>query len=191
MTIVPKLREDRPGRGGDHESFLDQAIPGVRFIETNESPNAGMAGSHQHTTMDLPDFVTPAYTARVAQVVIANAASLARAPAAPTSPAANGSASAGVMLSWSAPASGAAVDHYVVVGRSVSENFYHARVSVPAGATSRMVTASDLGLGAGAFFVTVAAVDAQGHESLFAYPEYRCDTSCAVEPDALDVKKKI
>jgi hypothetical protein len=34
----------------------------------------------------------------------------------------------------------------------------------------------------------VAAVDAGGHESLFAYPEYRCDTvSCVVPSDALNV----
>jgi hypothetical protein len=51
------------------------------------------------------------------------------------------------------------------------------------------VQATDLGIGgASAFFVSVAAVDAQGHESLFAYPEYRCDgTSCVVPPGALDV----
>jgi hypothetical protein len=79
MTVVPKLREDRPGRGGDHESFIDRAYPGVRFIETVESPNAGTVASHQHSPNDLPSFVTPAYTARVAEVVIATAASLARA----------------------------------------------------------------------------------------------------------------
>ena len=53
------LREDRPGRGGDHESFLDQGIPGVRFIETVESPNAGTVASHQHSPNDLPTYVTP------------------------------------------------------------------------------------------------------------------------------------
>jgi hypothetical protein len=96
------------------------------------------------------------------------------------------------MVSWAAPASGSAVDHYVLAGRAVTENFYHSRVSVPKTATQKSVAASDLGIGgAPAFFVSVAAVDAQGHESLFAYPEYRCDaTSCVVEPDALDVTTK-
>ena len=47
----------------------------------------------------------------------------------------------------------------------------------------------DLGIaGQSAYFVSVAAVDAQGHESLFAYPEYRCDASgCVVPTGALDV----
>jgi hypothetical protein len=189
MTIVPKLREDRPGRGGDHESFLDAGIPGVRFIETNESPNAGTTASHQHSPNDLTDFVTPAYSARVGSIVVAVAATLARAPTAPQSPTASGSAAAGMTLSWAAPAGGSPVDHYVVVGRDVGENFYHDRVVVPAGATSATVSPSDLGIASStAVFISVAAVDSQGHESLFAYPEYRCDGSgCIVPAGALDV----
>jgi len=189
MTIVPVLREDRPGRGGDHESFLDQGIPGVRFIETVESPNAGTTASHQHSPNDLATFVTPAYTARVAQVVVATFASIARAPSPPLSIAASGNAGGPVSVTWGAPASGSAVDHYVVAGRATTENFYHARVAVPATGTSASVTAGALGIGgAPSFFVSVAAVDAQGHESLFAYPEYRCDgTSCVVQAGSLDV----
>jgi hypothetical protein len=104
-------------------------------------------------------------------------------------PSASGNAAGSVTLSWMAPASGAAVDHYVVVGRDVGENFYHARVVVPAGSTSHAVSAADLGIaGAAALFVSVAAVDAAGHESLFAYPEYRCDaTSCVVQAGSLNV----
>jgi peptidase M28-like protein len=189
MAIVPMLREDRPGRGGDHESFLDQGTPGVRFIETVESPDAGTIASHQHSPNDLMKYVTPAYTARVTEVVISSVASLARAPSPPLSIAATGSATEPVMLSWAPPASGAPVDHYVVAGRAVTENFYHVRIGVPKDTTLKSVTAKDLGLaGAPAFFVSVAAVDASGHESLFAYPEYRCDGSgCVVQPGSLNV----
>jgi len=189
MAIVPMLREDRPGRGGDHESFLDQGIPGVRFIETVESPDAGTIASHQHSPNDLMTYVTPAYTARVAQVVLSSVASLARAPSPPRSTTASGSATGPVMVSWAAPATGSAVDHYVVAGRAVTENFYHSKVSVPKTDSQKSVTAKDLGLnGAPAFFVSVAAVDADGHESLFAYPEYRCDaSSCVVQPGSLNV----
>jgi hypothetical protein len=76
-----------------------------------------------------------------------------------------------------------------VVGRDVGESFYHRRVVVPAGTTAKTVSAADLGLGSStALFISVAAVDAQGHESLFAYPEHRCDaTSCIVPAGALDV----
>jgi acetylornithine deacetylase/succinyl-diaminopimelate desuccinylase-like protein len=192
MTMVPMLREDRPGRGGDHESFLNQGIPGVRFIETVESPEAGTVASHQHSPNDQMQYLTPAYTVRVAQVVLASVASLARAPSPPLSIAASGNAGGPVTLTWTAPATGAAVDHYVVAGRAVTENFYHARVQVPGGTLTASVAAADLGIaGAPAFFLSVAAVDAQGHESLFAYPEYRCDSSsCVVQPGSTDVTAK-
>lgn len=189
MTMLPILREDRTGRGGDQESFNNVGIPAVRFIETAESPNAGTIASHQHSPNDLPMYVTPAYTARVVQIVLAVGASLARAPMPPQMGSATGGPAGPWTVSWSAPASGTAVDHYVIAARSTAENFYHTRVSVSASSTSRAVTTADLGLMAGAaFFVSVASVDAVGHESLYAYPEYRCDsTGCAVQAGSLDV----
>jgi len=182
MTMIPKLREDRPGRGGDHESFIDQGYPGVRFIEPVE------ALPHQHTADDLFTYVTPPYTARVARLVIAVGASLARAPSAPTAFAVSGTADSPA-LTWTAPAFGN-VDHYVVAAREVTENFY--RVRVPSVGTSAAMSAATLGVDPGAaYFVSVAAVDAAGHESLFAYPEYRCDSSgCVVPAAALNVTAK-
>jgi hypothetical protein len=191
MTMVPELREDRPGRGSDQESFINAGYPAVRVIETSESPNAATLASHQHSPNDLPMYVTPGYTSRIAQVVISVAASLARAPMSPQTIHATGNVSGSVMLTFAAPVSGPAVDHYVVAARPVTENFYHTRVTIPKDITSKSVTASDLGLAGGAFYISVAAVDAGGHESLFAYPEYRCDTtSCVVPPDSLDVTAK-
>jgi Zn-dependent M28 family amino/carboxypeptidase len=187
MTIVPELREDRPGRGGDHESFIAAGRPGVRFIETVESPNAGTTASHEHSPNDLLAYVTPTYTGRVAQVVASVAASLARAPDAPTSLSVSGN-SGGPMLSWSAPTTGA-VDHYVVAARATTENFYHARARVAGSLNHVAVAPSSLGVDpAKAYFVSVGAVDGGGHESLFAYPEYRCDPSqCVVPAAALNV----
>jgi hypothetical protein len=189
MTMLEQLREDRPTRGGDQQSFLDKSIPAVRFIETVESPNSGMAGSHQHTADDLPTYVSPDYTARIAQLVVATGASLERAPMAPSAATVSGSGSGPWTVGWMAPASGPAVDHYVIAARPSTQNFYATRVTVPVGTMSRSVTAAELGLsGSGTFYISVAAVDAIGHESLFAYPEYRCDTSsCVVPSDALDV----
>ena len=189
MTMVPVLREDRPMRGSDHESFLNLAYPAVHFIETVESANAGMPGSHQHTADDVPGFVTPAYAARIAEVVVSVAASLARAPMPPRMATAGGSGMGPWTISWTAPAAGPAVDRYVIAARPTTENFYRSRVVVPATKTSQPVTAADLGLSAGApFYVSVASIDAQGHESLFAYPELRCTTAgCMVPADALDV----
>jgi acetylornithine deacetylase/succinyl-diaminopimelate desuccinylase-like protein len=183
MTIVPELREDRPGRGGDHESFIAAGRPGVRFIETVESPNAGTTASHEHSPNDLLAYVTPAYTARIAQVVASVAASLARAPDAPASFTVSGNG-AGPKLGWSPPSTGAA-DHYVVAARATTENFYHARSRVAGSLNHAVVTPSALGVDpTKPYFVSVAAVDASGHESLFAYPEYRCDPMQCVVPSA-------
>lgn len=188
MTMLPVLREDRPGRGSDQTSFNDVGIPAVRFIEVMESENAGTNASHQHSPNDLPMFVTPAYTARIAQVVVAVAASLARAPMAPALESVKLAAAGAATLSWTAPASLPSADHYVISARPTTENLYQTRVLVPASSTTQQLTAADLGLPAGsAFFISVAAVDAAGHQSLFAYPEYRCDsTSCSVQAGSRD-----
>jgi hypothetical protein len=68
-----------------------------------------------------------------------------------------------------------------VAARSVSENFYRQRVVVNEG-DDNTISAQTLGLNPGdSFFVSVATVDSKGHESLFAWPEVRCDSSsCAI-----------
>jgi hypothetical protein len=184
MTMIAKLREDRVGRGGDHKSFIARSIPGVRFIEPNENL------AHQHSPDDLFVYVTPSYTARVTQVVAASAASLARAAPPPRTMVTSLLGANDVRLTWTAPAEGPAVDHYVVAARSTGENFYRTRVAVPASALAATVRiVEDLNLAASdAFYVSVAAVDAQGHESLFAYPEYRCTAAgCVVPAGSLNV----
>src|SRR5262245_28952873 len=187
MTLLPNLRQDRPGRGSDHISFLDKGVPGVRFIEALENT------AHPHNGNDTIANMTPAYMPRIARVVVAAAASLARAPGAPQAIVASGSAATSVTVGWTAPAVAGIIDHYVVAARPVSANFYVKRIAVPASATSATVTAADLGIAAGtSFFISVAAVDAGGHESLFAYPEYRCSsTVCEIQAGSLDLTTSI
>jgi hypothetical protein len=180
MAILPNLREDRPGRGSDHSSFLDSGIPGVRFIETAENT------SHQHSSNDLIANMTPAYMARMTTVVVATAASLARAPSSPRSIVASGSNSAPVTISWAAVPGG--VDHHVIAARPVTSNVYATRIVVSGSATSATVSPAALGISPGtSFFISVAAVDADGHESLFGYPEYRCSAACEVQSNSLSV----
>jgi len=185
MTMLPQLREDRPGRSSDHKPFIGRSIPAVRFIDVNEKL------SHQHSANDLYIYVTPAFTARLTQVVVASAASLARAPTPPQNMIATGISSSTVQLTWSPPASGSPVDHYVISARTAAENFYRTRLFVPGDLTSATADVSqDLGIPlAAAYYVSIAAVDAVGHESLYAYPEYRCDSTntCSQPADALDV----
>ena len=185
MTMLPQLREDRPGRSSDHEPFISRSVPGVRFIDANEKL------SHQHSPNDLFIYVTPAFTARVTQVEVASAASLARAPTAPLNMIATGTSLGTVQLTWSPPASGSSVDHYVISARTSAENLYRTRMVVSGNLTSATVDVfQDLGIPpATAYYVSIAAVDAAGHESLYAYPEYRCDSTntCSQPDDALDV----
>ena len=239
FEMLPKLRNDRPGRSSDQRSFTDNGIPAVRFMETvecspspidnagctvaanglctatNPSPlsllpaadprrgcilgfNPGEPTSgniaHQHSIEDKSTFVTAEYSARIAKVMAATAASLARAPIAPTFPKDSAgnfvapavSSTGAVTLNWQ---STDRVHHFVVAARPINENFYRQRVAVKGKATSRAVTPAELGLPAGQpFLISVAAVDNKGHESLFAYPEFRCDgSSCAVPAGALAI----
>jgi hypothetical protein len=211
ITMQPHLREDRPGRGSDHTSFISQAHPAVRFMETHEcspSPVDNSCGggfpcpppaqipafckettfitTHQHSPNDLVQFITPTYASRIAQVMASVAASLARAPLAPTEFNALGNAVAGVKLRFEGPED-SHLDHFVVAARSTNENFYRQRVVI-SGDGGR-ISPQALGFNPGdAFYVSVASVDRRGHESLFAYPEVRCDsTNCAIPSYAFDV----
>lgn len=184
MAMQPRLREDRVNRGSDHKSFISRGIPGVRFIDLQENT------AHQHSAADLIQYVTPTYTAGVTQVIAASAASLARAATPPDSMSARRISSDSVSLTWTPPSTGPEVDHYVISARTVGENFYRSRVVVPATDLSARLSRSDLGLPSGtSYYVSVAAVDAAGHESLYAYPEYRCSnwSGCYVPSGSLNV----
>jgi hypothetical protein len=212
ITMHPLLREDRPGRGSDHTSFISNAYPAVRFMETHEcspSPVDNSCGgpfpcpppaqipafckdttfitTHQHSPNDLVKYITPPYAATIAQVMASVAASLARAPLAPTEFNARGNAVKGVRLDFEGPED-SPVDHFVVAARSINENFYRQRVVIahPGGQT---ISPQTLGFNPGdSFYISVASVDSKGHESLFAYPEVRCDsTTCAIPSYAFDV----
>ena len=105
----------------------------------------------------------------------------------PTEFNAHGNAVAGVKLQFEGPED-SHVDHYVVAARSINENFYRQRITIshPGG---QPISPQTLGFNPGdAFYVSVASVDRLGHESLFAYPEVRCDsTRCAIPSYAFDV----
>ena len=86
MQVALVYRPDRFLRGGDHESFLAEGFPAVRFTEAVED------FKHQHQDPrvqngtqygDLIQYVDFNYTARVAQVNLASMWSAANAPALP------------------------------------------------------------------------------------------------------------
>ncbi|KAF8907065.1 peptidase M28 [Gymnopilus junonius] len=86
MNVRQIFRPDRFLRGGDHESFLRQGFPAVRFTE----PHENFAHQHQNTRLvndvqfgDLLEFVDIDFTTRVAKVNGAAIWSLAQAPGMP------------------------------------------------------------------------------------------------------------
>lgn len=209
LTMEPELREDRPGRASDHVAFIDNGFPAVRLMETFEcspSPVNNSCGgplpcpppaqipafckdtsfitTHQHSPNDQVQFITPSYAAQIAQIMAAVAASLARAPGSPQNFTATGSSLQGIQVTFQPP-TGHHADHFVVAARSVNENFYRRRIIIEGEGDHKdgLISAQDLGLNPGdSFFVSVASVDEDGHESLFAYPEFRCDSNACVTP---------
>ncbi|KAL9110291.1 MAG: hypothetical protein Q9227_005198 [Pyrenula ochraceoflavens] len=86
MQVALIYRPDRYLRGGDHESFLEQGFPAVRFTEAVED----FAHQHQDVRVqdgiqygDLLKFVDFDYVARVARTNLASMWSAANAPALP------------------------------------------------------------------------------------------------------------
>ena len=138
----------------------------------------------QHAPNDRPEFPTADYVAKIAEVMAATMVHLGRAPNPPTFTAA-GDAVNGVNLTLSA-APGDKVEKFIVAARPTTENFYTGRVRVKG--PQAFVTPDQLGIPAGqAFFISVSALGDGKHESLFAYPEYRCDASgCIIPAGALN-----
>ncbi|KAF9074119.1 peptidase M28 [Rhodocollybia butyracea] len=86
MTVQTVWRPDRFLRGGDHESFLKQGYPAIRFTE----PNEDFAHQHQDVRVvdgvqfgDLTEFCDFEFNARVGKVNGAVIWSLAQAPGTP------------------------------------------------------------------------------------------------------------
>lgn len=77
MRINTVLMQDRLGRGGDHTPFQWEGYAAVRFSTPFENY------AHEHTATDQLQFMSVPYTARVARINAAVAASLAAAPKPP------------------------------------------------------------------------------------------------------------
>lgn len=104
-------RLDRYARGGDHSAFNDAGDPAVRFTEAAEDY------AHQHQDLrtengtvygDTLDHIDYDYLVRVTATNVLAAAGLALAPAPPAQLEIKGAVSTDTVLSWKAPAGGAA-----------------------------------------------------------------------------------
>lgn len=121
MAVEMIYRTDRYGRGGDHQSFLDQGYTAVRFTE----PHENFAHQHQNVRLDnglqygdLPQFVEFDYVARVARVNLASLFSLAMAPGRiPALKLDTGGMVESTRLSWTRPTDADDIQYYEVVWR--------------------------------------------------------------------------
>ncbi len=160
------FRLDRFLRGGDHYSFNQQGFAAVRFTEFREDYN------HQHQNVrtengieygDLPKFIDFDYVAHVARLNAATLASLASAPAPPTSvKMQTKNLDNDTTLTWE-PSAGAAA--YEVVWRSTNASDWEYAQTVSSGARATLEVSKDN------VIFAVRAVDAAGHRSLPVVPE--------------------
>ena len=95
-----------------HAAALGSAAPLPILLERLKDT------AHQHSSLDIIANMTPAYMERVARVVTASAASLARAPAAPRSISVTGSATSNIQVNWSPPPRAASITTFSRPDRS-------------------------------------------------------------------------
>src|SRR6266851_4933800 len=157
------FRLDRFLRGGDHYAFNQQGFAAVRFTEFREDFN------HQHQNVrkddangveygDLPKFVDFDYVAHVARLNAATLASVASAPAPPTSVKMQmKNLENDTTLTWE-PSAGAAA--YEVVWRSTNAADWEYVQMVSSGTRATLKVSKDN------VIFGVRAVDAAGHRSL-------------------------
>jgi hypothetical protein len=155
FEVLPVLRLDRLGRGGDHRPFHVQGYPALRFSERLENYK------RQHLPTDTLADVNFGYVAKVARLNLATVASLASAPARPvrTGYARERETSGGQSFHvWWDSVPGAA--SYELLVRRTTDPTY--RRIVPAGATTTFLLDEQLD----DVWVGVRAVGANGHRSL-------------------------
>jgi Peptidase family M28 len=154
FEVLPVLRLDRLGRGGDHRPFVEMGIPGLRFSERLENYK------RQHLPTDTLADVNFGYIAKVARLNLATVASLAAAPARPAETSyARDRASGGqaFTIRWSPVANAAGYE--LLVRRTTAPTY--TRIVATGNATSFLLDEQldDVWVG-------VRAVGADGHRSL-------------------------
>lgn len=154
FEVIPVLRLDRLGRGGDHRPFVERGIPGLRFSERLENYK------RQHLPTDTLNAVNFNYIAKVARLNLATVASLAAAPSRPEQTAYARDRDSGgqsFTIRWSPVANAASYE--LLVRRTTAPTY--TRI-VPVGNVTQFLLDEQLD----DVWVGVRAVGADGHRSL-------------------------
>ncbi len=155
FEVLPVLRLDRLGRGGDHAPFHRQGLPGLRFSERLENYK------RQHLPTDTLADVNFSYVAKVARLNLATVVSLAAAPSRPvrTAYARERATSGGQSFTIRWDASAGATAYELLVRRTTAPTY--TRI-VPVGKVTEFLLDEQLD----DVWVGVRAVGADGHRSL-------------------------
>ena len=173
-------RRDRYGRGGDHQPFLTNGFPAVRFTESDEDYK------HQHQNVrteggvfygDTPEYVDFAYTADVCRVNLIALASLASAPGKPKGVGlVTGGLNNDSVLKWD-PNTDGDIAGYEVVWRDTTAAEWTNSQSV-----GNVLTYTAKGMSKDNFFFGVRAVDKDGNKSPVVYPRPAAPARPAATP---------
>ncbi|WP_031429163.1 M28 family metallopeptidase [Flavimarina sp. Hel_I_48] len=164
MNPMMIYRLDRFGRGGHHRPFNDLGYAGIRIMEAHEN----YTQQHQDVRVedgiaygDVLEHVNFPYAAKLTSVNAINLASIAWAPPAPKTVEIGGIVEASAKLKWT-PVDGA-VGYKIYWRDTTSPTWDHSRYLTETEMTLEGVVIDN-------FFFGVAAVGANGHESVVQFP---------------------
>ena len=158
IVIIPA--EDRPGRGSDHQSFVDQGFPAIRYMEYLEELD------RQHTALGdtLGPHLSMSYLRRNAQVDLVTLGNLAKSPASPLGLAVGDVGdSTGFRLTWPDTNNEPNLVSYLVTTRNPGAVDYQSVTSV--GLVNQFIVASPPN---DSLYFGLSVVDNQGKRALIA-----------------------
>jgi Zn-dependent M28 family amino/carboxypeptidase len=171
QTYMPEMnplliyRLDRFGRGGHHRPFNDAGFPGIRIMEAHENYTQQHQDIRFENDIEYGDklkFVNFQYAKKLTAVNAISMASLAWAPPSPTNVAIGGIVEPSAKLKWD------------LVTGAVAYKIYWRDTTSPTWDYSRFVgNVSEFkleGIVIDNYFFGVAAVAANGHESVVVFP---------------------
>ena len=165
MNPILIYRLDRFGRGGHHRPFNDAGYAGIRIMEAHENYNQ----QHQDIRMengiaygDVLEHVNFEYAKKLTAVNAINLASIASAPPAPEEVQIGGIVKASVKLKWTK--SEGAAGYKIYWRDTTSPTWDHSRF------VGDINSYTLDGIVIDNFFFGVAAVGADGHESIIVFP---------------------
>ena len=161
-------RLDRFGRGGHHRPFNDLGYAGIRIMETHENYNRQHQDIREENGIKYGDVIEGVnfdYAAKLTAVNVITLASLAWAPAAPQQVKIGGAVQPHTTLAWEPPADDSRVAGYKIYWReTTAPQWQHSRF------VGKVHEFTLRGLVIDNYLFGVAAVDAEGHESVVVFP---------------------